>query len=385
MERITEEIYFDDGTRGLRFHPAVPNGCVVEAGRYYSFELGRKSVVFGDVPVQQFWMPLDSIYGRPKAQPRNYEVLVELYWAQCMEALTVFDDEVLDSYILAKLLPYFRRNGSRRIFADSILTYAYHFGERKQDQVRRLDDLLAASRHTALDIAKFHEHTNELLGGNFKRTDEAAAAYQELEAELLGEGRRAVQRWGVANGMQVPIATVERWMKTFARRRGHEAKKLALDILSYEARAAMHRCYSAVWFELLAHLERKYELDQASVQFHRLMHFDVQLLSNLPDRNFHLFHGHIFALHPGLGLFFQTRTGGELLGDYLRRGTGDEPFRRLLNGICVATGDYRARGLTCADERKSSNRGLSYGDVEELDAAQTKGRGRRRLAGPKHE
>ena len=384
METITEEIYFDDGTRGLRFHPAVPNGCVVEAGRYYSFELGRKSVVLGDVPIQQFWLPLDSIYGRPKAQPRNYEVLVEFYWAQCMQALTVFDDDVLDSLILAKLLPHFRRNGSRRIFVDSILPPAYRFGERNHDQVRRLDKLLAASRHSVLDIATFHKNTNELLG-NVSITDEAVAAYQELEAELLGEGRRAVQRWGVANGMQVPIATVERWMRTFARRRGHEAKKLALDILSYEARVALHRCYSAVWIKLLAHLERKYELDQASVQFHRLMHFDVQLLSHLPDRNFHLFHGHVFALHPGLGLFFQTRTGGKLIGDYLRGGNADEPFRRLLHGICVATGDYRARGLTYADERKSSNRRLSYGDVEELDAAQTKGRGRRRLAGPKHE
>lgn len=384
MKKITEELYYDNGSRLYHFHPAKTDGCVVETGRFYPFELFRKSAAFDGVEVDQFKMRVDSIYGRKGARPRNYEVLVEYYLAQCFGNLTIFDDEVLDSYILARLLPEVRRNGSRRIFDDAILTSPHLMGQRKHALVRQLDDLLTASRRDALDMAKFHADTNRLLGiGNI--SEGAAAAYQEMTAELLGEGRRALQRWGVVNGLQVPVLKFRTWMNSFARRRGNEDKKLALDMLSYESRAAMHRCYSAVWFELLKHLEKKYQLDEASLQFHRLMHFDVQLQSNLPESYFHLFHGHIFALHPGLDLFFETRTGGELIGDYLRGGTADEPFRRLLNGFCVALGDYYVRSADCADERKRSSRDEKCADIEEVAASQMKGSGRRRLTGPKRD
>jgi hypothetical protein len=384
MTKITEEIYYDNGSMCFHFHPAKKDGFVVETGRFYSFELFRKSAAFDGVEVDQFKMRVDSIYGRKGARPRNYEVLVEYYLAQCFGNLTIFDDEVLDSYILARLLPEVRRNGSRRIFDDAILTSPHLVGQRKQALVRQLDDLLAASRRDALDMAAFHATTNRMLGVE-NISEAAAAAYQELTAELLGEGRRAVQRWGVVDGLQVPVLKFRNWMKTFARRSGNEDRKLALDMLSYESRAAMHRCYSAVWFELLKHLEQKYELDEASLQFHRLMHFDVQLQSNLPESYFHLFHGHIFALHPGLNLFFETPTGGELIGDYLRGGTADEPFRRLLNGFCVALGDYYVRSEYCSDERKRSSRDEKCADIEAVAAAQSKGRGRRRLTGPKRD
>lgn len=377
MKRITEEFYFDDETRRLHIHPAKKDGFIMETGGYYSFEFCRKSAVFGDVPVDQFWLSLDSIYGRRGAHPRNYEVLVELYWAQCMQALTVFDDETIDSFILAKLLPYFRRNGSRKIFDDAILTSPRRLGERKQDLVHQLDIKLAASRHGTLDMESFHRKSNALLG----RPDlspEAEACYRELAEELLGKGRAAIGRWGPKVGIQAPISTLEHWMKTFARRSGQEDRKLALDMLSYEARAAVHRCYSSVWYLVLDRLAEKCEFDEASVQFHRLMHFDIQLPSNIPGARFHLFHGHVFSLHPGLGLFFQTRTGGELIGDYLRGHGADVPFGHLLNGFCTALADYYVRSDEIASARKRSSRDLQFENLEEVAADQSKGRGRRR-------
>ena len=185
--------------------------------------------------------------------------------------------------------------------------------------------------------------------------------------------------------MQIPISKLQTWMNSFARHKGNEEKKLALDMLSYECRAALHRCYSAVWNKLLLHLEKKYELDEASVQYHRLMHFDFVLPSNLPNANFHLFHGHVFALHPGVDLFLQTNTGGELVGDYLRGEDDDRPFRRLLNGLYVGLCDYYARSDRYAEDRKKSSRDLKVADVAAVDEAQTKGRGHRRLPGPGHE
>lgn len=382
MQRIEEELYFDDGTRAVSFHPAVPSGLVIERGRRYSFELYRKQTHFGDVPVDQFWMNLCGLYGDRKKSGRNHGVIVEYYWAQCTKALTIFEDAVVDSYILANLLPYVRRYGSRHVFADAIPAAPQRFEVKKAEWSAQLDAQLAASRHEALDMQAFHSRTAELLGPP-TLTPAQEAAYRTLADELLGEGRAALGRWGKP-GLQVPILKFQNWMQTFARRSGNEDKKFALDMLSYECRAALQRCYSAVWYELIRQLERKYGLDAASVQFHRLMHVDVQFPSQLPNADFHLFHGHVFALHPGLGPFLQTPTGGALVGDYLQADGDDLPFRRLLHGIWVGLIDYDLRRREYAENRKACNRSLKVYDFEELASAQTGGKGRRRLYGPQH-
>ena len=43
--------------------------------------------------------------------------------------------------------------------------------------------------------------------------------------------------------------------------------KTAMNILSYEARAAVHRCYSCVWSDLIPALARQYNLSAATVRF----------------------------------------------------------------------------------------------------------------------
>lgn len=379
-QRIVEEVRFDDGSRRFHFKPGMPNQCIVEAAKLFSFELCRKQATFGSVPVDQFWMEVSSLYGQRGRSARNGTVVVEFYWSQCMKAATVLREEVQQSYILASLLPYARSNGSRRVFDDAVLTKAKRIGEKSEEQIADLDQQLAVGRNGMIDMETFHRQSAALLGPPDFAPD-VKRAYQELADELLGEGCRALVRWGTP-GLEVPIKKLQRWMGTFARRRGNETKKLALDMLSYECRAAMHRCYSATWDKLLSHLEEKYHLDRPSVQFHRLMHFDITLPSNLRNANFHLFHGHIFALHPGLSLLLQTKTGGELIADYLRVEAGDQPFRRLLNGIKIGLWDYYSRSDRYAKARRDSSRFVTCGDIEAVAAAQTNGKGSRRLRGP---
>lgn len=361
IQRLTEELRFDDGSRRIYRHPSVPRGCIVEAARVYSFELFRKQTTFGSVPVDQFWMSLSSIYQRAGKPARNYDVVVEYFWANCMRELSVFDDEVMDSYILAKLLPYVRRNGSRRVFDDAVLTSERRFGQSKAELIEHLDRQLADSRGEMLNLVQFRDKTADLLGP-CTLSEEVQSEYAALTEELLGEGRNALGRWG-APGLQVPINKFQGWMKSFARRSGNEARKLALDVLSYESRAAMHRCYSAVWYNLLTHLEREYAMDEASAQYHQLMHLDVVLPSQRKDANFHLFHGHVFALHPGISLFLQTRTGGELMADHLQN-DGGRPFARLLHGLWVGLWDYHLRGRDYAQSRKKSVRQVAGMDLD---------------------
>lgn len=381
MEKVSEELCLDDGRRTYHINRAS-RGCLVLGARFYSFELCRKPATFGEFSIDQFWMSLDSIYGRQGMQARNFDVTVEYYLEKCKQAGATDHEEGYDSYILARLLPYVRRHGSRRVFDDAILTSPKRFGLRKNDLTRQLDQLLAASHGESLDMLSFHRRTQKLLGAP-EISEAAVNAYQALADELLGQGRRAVRNWGLA-GMQIPVTIMEGWMRGFARRRGHEDKKLALDMLSYECRAAMHRCYSAVWLDLMPHLEQKYALDEASAQFHRLMHFDVQIPANEPNTLFHLFHAHIFALHPGLSLFFQTPTGGKLISDYLRGDGTDRPFRRLLHGFHLALGDYYLRSEMFAQARKKTGRQVEDNDLEAVEARQTRGRGHRRLYGPGH-
>lgn len=150
-----------------------------------------------------------------------------------------------------------------------------------------------------------------------------------------------------------------------------------------EGRAALYRCYSAVWFDLLSHLELKYNLSRESVLYHRLMHFDVVLPSDDGNADFHLFHGHIFALHPGLGLFFQTKTGGELISDFLSDESGTLPFHRLLNGFWISLFDYNSRSERYAASRKKGDVTTHDGDIEEMYAAQLSQQKYRRRRGPK--
>ena len=357
IERLTEVLELPNG--GVRETDSL--GGAQPIVREFRFELCRKQTLFGEAPVDQFWFDHASIYRQRNQAARNHDAIVDCFWTLCFRAQTIFNDDVQESYILAKLSPAARTNGARRVFEDAVLSRAGRLGQSKYDLIRSLDERLVQSRMQETDTAEFSKQTGVLLGPH-EYPKETLNRYQEKAEELLGEGRRALEKLGQA-GLKTPLGLWRRWM-VVARRSGNELDKQVLDILSYECRAAIHRCYSAVWCELLPQLEHTYCLSSDSVRFHRLWHLDQCMPSNDVRARFHLFHGHVFGLHPGTGIFAQTRTGRELIGEALQEAPQGPEFRRLLHGLLIAMHDYSDRSATISDGRRWAKHTTHDGDYE---------------------
>src|SRR3954453_22051595 len=160
-------------------------------------------------------------------------------------------------------------------------------------------------------------------------------------------------------------------MRSVGRRGGQALPKQVLDVLSYEARAALHRCYSAVWaMLLLPHLGRKHALSPESQAFLRLWHLDQVSESALGEAAyFHLFHGHVFALHPACGEFLRTEAGRGLMGRWLLR-PSEGAFGRLLHGLYVAAVHYQGQREQLTSDRKKQPRALGGADLTGLERQQ---------------
>ena len=126
-----------------------------------------------------------------------------------------------------------------------------------------------------------------------------------------------------------------------------------LDVLSYEARAAFHQCYSALWFELLPRLVDRHGLDALGREFHELWHLD-QIREPEPGARVHLFHGHVFALHPAGGLLLGTPAGSDRVGAWLTAGEDrEEAFERLLHALFLTVHHYAGIHAAAADDRRA--------------------------------
>ena len=228
-----------------------------------------------------------------------------------------------------------------------------------------------------MDIKKFRDVTATVLGPP-QYDANVQDAYKRMAEPLLARGRDALGRWGEV-GVEAPLQEWRHCMGSIGRHRGHETEKKVLDIISFETRAALHRCYSATWCELLPHLAKKYNMTPESQAFHRLWHLDQCLPTDDPDVRFHLFHGHVFGLHPASGLFATTSTGAELIGDWLQDPKSEGPFQRLLHGISIATASYAGWRETCATLRTRDAALVTNVDVEALAGARASQSDRRRL------
>jgi hypothetical protein len=351
VEYVTEELDLHNGGYIQHEVAGSSEGSWLPVRKRFSFTLCRKATVFGEVPIDQFWLPQPLVYAQRKNAHSNHDAIVECYWTLCMRERTIFEDDVVDSYILAKLLPYARSHGSRRVFEDAILSRATRLGQGKYNLIQSLENQLAACRSQEIDLEGFRDKTAKLLGPPDYPKD-TWEHYQQMQEELLGEGRRALERLGPA-GLQTSLERWQRWMLNIGRHRGNQIEKQVLDIFSYECRAALHRCYSATWFELLPQLAEKYSFSPESMKFHSLWHLVQCMPSSDPRTLFYLFHGHVFGLHPGTGIFIQTRTGSELIGEVLQAEEGrPAAFRRLLNGLLIAMIDYADRGQTIDESRR---------------------------------
>ncbi len=139
----------------------------------------------------------------------------------------------------------------------------------------------------------------------------------------------------------------DRAMRNWGRHSGRcDEHKRVLDILSYECRTSFHRAYSAVWSALMPELAHDFSLSAEDLAFMRIWQLDLCSESNTPLAKFHLFHGHVFALHPAGAILAQSRQGQTIVGRYLAAATPEEreqPFQRLLYALEVAIHVYLAR------------------------------------------
>jgi hypothetical protein len=196
--------------------------------------------------------------------------------------------------------------------------------------------------------------------------EDVVAAYHRLCRALFDDAKQALWETGPA-AVDVVVDAWKRMMRTTGRRGGRAVEKAALDILSYEAEASLRRCYSCAWHELIRQMGGSYGLSVESLRFLQLWHCERISASNTPGRDFHLFHGHVFALHPATGMLLCTPTGRRLVGEYVVAPTPEtqlEPFQKLLAAINV--------GLFCYSGRRQETRRRKQpvlardGDVESL-------------------
>jgi hypothetical protein len=352
--------------------------------RPFVFSLFRKMEDMGPVSVDHWWMRTTELY-RQRAQRRgqsgNFDAITEAFWALCREGGTEGEPDVQESYLLSKLVPYVRSQGSRRVFADAYLEPGRRAHQRaRQEAVAELEALVCGSRQNRLSRVQFHSQTAEVLGPP-RLSEEVIGVYQHLCAEFLGSARQALAA-DESHGVQTAIAGWQGVMRSVGRRRGQAVLKQVLDILSYEARAALHRCYSAVWaMRLLPQLGARYGLSPESVAFLKLWHLDHVEESNQGDRAyFHLFHGHVFALHPASGELLRTATGQELVGECLQSPTR-ATWERLLHGLLVAVMHYDLRRQQVSSDRRKqpvASGGTELVDLEHQLVQRRSGRRRRR-------
>jgi hypothetical protein len=239
-----------------------------------------------------------------------------------------------------------------------------------------LEELLKESQGKEFDLKAFRDSTANAIGPPLY-DDSVRACYDKLAKELLGKGCEALQR-DQTTGLETALGVWKGWMKSVGRHRGNKTEKDVLDILSYECRAELHRCYSQVWDHLSCYLAEKYGFTRECLIFHRFWHLDQKMESDFGDRqNFHLFHGHVFALHPAASNFMLTEAGRQLLERWLLDPHSADTYQQLLHGLAVAVHHYALRNGVYAELRKkqpNSFADLAFHEGAEQDLARTKRR-----------
>jgi hypothetical protein len=348
----------------------------------FTFTLCRKAEQLGPVTVDHWWMRTTDLYRQRAQRGRkggNYEAVIEAFWALCRRAGSYLERGVQESYLLARLLPYARSQGSRRIVADAYLGPRTKAAREKRElAIQELDEFLQNCGSETTTPLTFSRQTADAIGPPVG-VAELKEPYEACCAELF-DSAVAVLAADKEAGVARLRAGWHRFTRSVGRRRGQPLKKQVLDILSYEARAALDRCYSAVWdMLLLPHLTQAYQLSKETVAFLRLWHLDQAGESNLGEQAyFHLFHGHAFALHPATALFLSTPTGRELVGSWLVTDCSNREFRRLLHGILVAVYHYAGLRHEAAQRRRKQPLGLGGRELTKLEKQRTKKRRRRR-------
>lgn len=349
----------------------------------FQFEFCRKrDVRLGPVQIDQFWMPVTELYGQrhqSAAIGGNHTQVINHYWALTQQCGAGQIRAAQERLLLASLLPKMRALGSRRIFADPFVKPTQSRERRRQIHNRNVD----LSGGTPLTPDEFHTSTWQLLGKQ-DLPDRLYTVYDTLRPELFDEACELLGAGRVGDAKKTADRQWVRLMQSIGRRAGKEDEKTILDVLSYEARAAFHHAYSAVWSELIPNLQDRHGLSDESVYFHSFWHQDrIDPNRTEGDGCWSLFHGHVFALHPGGALFLQTAEGARLMGESLRTPGSLELYERLLGGLLIAMAVYDGMRWSANEQRRGATVERSVDDiVAVLDREVRRRTGRRRRDRP---
>ena len=350
----------------------------------YQFSLCWKNTALGDLSIRQWWMDRRGLYGDRKQTSDNRNAIIQCFWARCLREGSAFDDRaVQESYILAALLPFARSNASRRVFLDASLGKRRdESGLHRREKIEQLECALRSSRDKEIDALTFHRRTADALSPpGFSQ--EVVDCYQSLVTEIFDEACDQLRQDGIS-GLDIAIEHWSKKMKSICRRKGHQTEKQALDMLSFERRAAFHRCYSSVWLFLIEALSREYDFSDEEKFFHRFWHLEQVCRSNeTNEANFHLFHGHVFALHPACGNLLMTKTGRELVGSLVHSQNDLNCQRRFFHGMWIAICDYANQESMLKTSRKKMP-GEFPGEGFEGSEGKPKGIRRGRTPGSSH-
>ena len=328
--------------------PQQPPERVVEVltsrGGEFAFTLHRKcNELWGDVLSEQRWMSIPGIYGNGSKKNPNTEKIVEHYWSCIRDHVCSPDyEDAVERYLQANVLPVHRSNRGARVFLDSIPGKA---GLR--DSINILNGLIAQCRGQTFSEEELSQHTVQLL-----RSDEIPAycrptspllqqLYHRFHSELLDDPKTVLMRGEAERAIEMVRDKWTSLRRKYARRAGFPMEKTALDMLSYENKAAFHHCYSNVWENLIPQLEEKYSWNEATVLFHKFWHFAPHLRDG--GGEYTPFHGHVFGLHPGCGWMIRTDSGQQLIINWLNDFRNPTLYQRVLYGFWVSINHYVSR------------------------------------------
>jgi len=328
---------------------------------HYTFALKAKDVRFGERCFEQWWMDRRTIYPLRGQSASNFRTLIDFFWQSCLENETYVNRSVCESYILAQSLPFTRSNGARNVVLDSLVQRENARNRTATDS--NLESMLHNSFDEEVSIVDFQRRLQDYLQQR-PYTEEVWDQLSEFKSELFDQSVATLQRGERIDVEDCLKSLWARWGNRVRRKNALEVQRQMMDVLSYESKAAIHRCYSHFWDHAsrwMAHFE---QCSVASFVFHRFWNTDLMLASDDPwgHSDFHLLYGHVFGLHPGTYSFMRTTSGQKLLGDWLsiapvdwqHSGNPETPqLRRLLNGLNIAIIDYSNRvGLNREDRRQ---------------------------------
>lgn len=316
--------YVNISTESDRFLLTVDSQPNLSAS--FSFLLNSNQLNLGEITIPQLWIPKNQLYAKKGQKALNFRNLTNFFWKSAQVQEAACKQGLMESYLLAKLLPETLTNCSAKVCKDSALSKKYNICKTNNEFITQLDAIIRADNQSVLSNEAFWQRTREILGPVEARP-EVKQLYDEMAKELFPNATMVT--FSQADKLFEEFRNTWRnWYRKISRRNNNKIAQEVMNLLSYEARTAFFRCYSHFWDVFTTNIKYPCNNPRAFYLFHRLWHLTpVTLQPDNPD-NF-WFHGHIFGLHPAGSYLLLTEAGRLTVQKYLQT-ESDQDYQRFL-------------------------------------------------------